>query len=105
MGWSASTDPRRQILTNRSPVLFRSAATEAAAARVRAGAKGGWQGHAGAVSGIAVDAVNKTMVTVGIDGLLVFWAFREKRANGAVAVGAGVSKLELVSGRCSLAYV
>lgn len=86
-------------------MLFRSAATEAAAARVRAGAKGGWQGHAGAVSGIAVDAVNKTMVTVGIDGLLVFWAFREKRANGAVAVGAGVSKLELVSGRCSLAYV
>lgn len=72
------------------------AATEAAAARVRAGAKGGWQGHSGAVSGIAVDAVNQTMVSVGVDGLLVFWAFREKRADGAIAVGSGVSKLELV---------
>ena len=72
------------------------AATEAAAARVRAGAKGGWQGHSGAVSGIAVDAVNQTMVSVGVDGLLVFWAFREKRADGAIAVGSGVSKLELL---------
>eukprot|EP00752_Nemacystus_decipiens_P004264 g3895.t1 len=75
----------------------RIAATEAAAAKVRAGAKvGSWQGHAGAVCGVAVDAVNKTMVSAGVDGLLVFWGFREKRADGAVAVGSGVSQLELV---------
>lgn len=73
--------------------------TEAAAAKVRAGAKAGsWRGHTGAVSGVAVDAVNKTMVSAGVDGLLVFWAFKEKRADGAVAVGSGVSQLELVSG-------
>ncbi|CAM9943712.1 unnamed protein product, partial [Ectocarpus sp. 8 AP-2014] len=78
----------------------RIAATEAAAAKVRAGAKAGsWQGHRGAVSGVGVDAVNKTMVSAGVDGLLVFWAFKEKRANGAVAVGSGVSQLELVSGK------
>lgn len=65
---------------------------------MRAGAKAGsWQGHTGAVSGVAVDAVNKTMVSAGVDGLLVFWAFKEKRADGAVAVGSGVSQLELVS--------
>ncbi|CAM9336689.1 unnamed protein product, partial [Ectocarpus fasciculatus] len=75
----------------------RIAATEAAAAKVKAGAKGGsWKGHRGAVSGVAVDAVNKTMVSAGVDGLLVFWAFKEKRADGAVAVGSGVSQLELV---------
>lgn len=45
-----------------------------------------------------MDAVNKTMVSAGVDGLLVFWAFREKRADGAVAVGSGVSQLELVRG-------
>lgn len=91
------THPR----SSRKSTLFRRthpAATEAAAQKVRAGAKAGsWQGHAGAVSGVAVDAINKTMVSAGIDGLLVFWAFKEKRANGAVAVGSGVSKLELVS--------
>ncbi|CBJ32264.1 similar to WD repeat domain 36 [Ectocarpus siliculosus] len=75
----------------------RIAATEAAAAKVRAGAKAGsWRGHRGAVSGVGVDAVNKTMVSAGVDGLLVFWAFKEKRADGAVAVGSGVSQLELV---------
>lgn len=76
----------------------RTAAAEAAAAAVRSGAKGAWQGHSGAVSGVAVDAVNHSMVSAGVDGLLVFWAFKEKRANGAVAVGSGVSQLELVSG-------
>lgn len=49
------------------------------------------------MSGVAVDAVNKTMVSAGVDGLLVFWAFKEKRADGAVAAGSGVSQLELVS--------
>lgn len=73
-----------------------AAAAEAAAAAVKSGARGGWKGHAGAVSGIGVDAVNKTMVSAGVDGLLVFWAFKEKRADGAVAVGSGVSQLELV---------
>lgn len=74
------------------------AAREAAAAnKVGKGTRGGsWQGHNGAVSGVAVDAVNKTMVSAGVDGLLVFWAFREKRADGAVTVGSGVSQLELV---------
>lgn len=77
-----------------------AAATEAAAAKVKAGAKAGyWRGHRGAVSGVGVDAVNKTMVSAGVDGLLVFWAFKEKRADGAVAVGSGVSQLELVSGK------
>lgn len=83
------------------------AAKEAAAAAVRAGqgtqSKGGWQGHNGAVTGVAVDAINKTMVSAGIDGLLVFWAFKEKRTNGAVAVGSGVSQLELVR-RCDQFY-
>ncbi|CAB1104228.1 unnamed protein product [Ectocarpus sp. CCAP 1310/34] len=75
----------------------RIAATEAAAAKVKAGAKAGsWRGHRGAVSGVGVDTVNKTMVSAGVDGLLVFWAFKEKRADGAVAVGSGVSQLELV---------
>lgn len=73
-----------------------AAAAEAAAAAVKAGFKGGWRGHVGAVSGVAVDAVNKTMVSAGVDGLLVFWAFNDRRADGAVAVGSGVSGLELV---------
>lgn len=77
-------------------VMHCAAAAEAAAAAVKSGARGGWKGHAGAVSGIGVDAVNKTMVSAGVDGLLVFWAFKEKRADGAVAVGSGVSQLELV---------
>lgn len=76
--------------------VYCAAAAEAAAAAVKSGARGGWKGHAGAVSGIGVDAVNKTMVSAGVDGLLVFWAFNEKRADGAVAVGSGVSQLELV---------
>ncbi|CAM9715574.1 unnamed protein product, partial [Sphacelaria rigidula] len=71
-----------------------------AAAAAIAGGKGkggaGWSGHSGAVTGVGVDAVNQTMVSAGVDGLLVFWAFREKRANGGVAVGSGVSQLELV---------
>lgn len=77
-----------------------AAKAKAAAAAIAGNGKGegggGWSGHSGAVSGVGVDAVNKTMVSVGVDGLLVFWAFREKRANGAVFVGSGVSQLELV---------
>lgn len=73
------------------------AAAEAAAVAVRSGAKGAWQGHSGAVSGVAVDMVNHTMVSAGVDGLLVFWAFKEKRTKGAIAVRSGISRLELVS--------
>lgn len=83
-------------------VHIAAAKAKAAAAAIAGKAKGkdggGWSGHSGAVSGVAVDAVNKTMVSVGVDGLLVFWAFREKRADGAVFVGSGVSQLELVRG-------
>lgn len=82
---------------------MRTAAAKArAAAAAVAGGKGkgggGWSGHSGAVTGVGVDAVNQTMVSAGVDGLLVFWAFREKRPNGGVAVGSGVSQLELVRG-------
>lgn len=75
---------------------FELAASKAAAAAA-ASRKGGWKGHRGAVSGIGVDAVNQHMVTAGVDGLLVFWRFKERVANGAVAVGSGVSRLEMVS--------
>lgn len=74
-----------------------AAAAEAAAAAVRSGAKGAWQGHSGAVSGVAVDMVNHIMVSAGVDGLLVFWAFKEKRTKGAIAIRSGIAQLELVS--------
>lgn len=77
-----------------------SAVSKTAASAKASGSsgKGAWKGHAGAVSGIGVDAVNKTMVSAGVDGLLAFWAFKDKRINGAVAVGSGISQLELVRG-------
>lgn len=76
------------------------AAAQQAAALLKKGNSGGFRGHNGGVSGLGVDAMNRYMVSVGVDGLLVFWDFKDRRAKGGISVGSGVGQLEMVSHVC-----
>ncbi|KAF3916307.1 hypothetical protein ABW21_db0203543 [Orbilia brochopaga] len=56
---------------------FPARATKAqiAARKNGQGSRAGWK-HAGPVMGLAVDSVNKVMVSCGLDGFVKFWAFQ-----------------------------
>ncbi|EWC44732.1 hypothetical protein DRE_06510 [Drechslerella stenobrocha 248] len=56
---------------------FPARATKAqiAARKNGEGSRAGWK-HAGAVTGLAVDSINKVLVSCGLDGFLKFWEFQ-----------------------------
>ncbi|KAL4123846.1 hypothetical protein PRIC2_009692 [Phytophthora ramorum] len=51
--------------------------------------------HDGPVSAVAVDAVNETLVSAGIDGKLKFWGFKKHELRFEVDIGSPVSQMEL----------
>ncbi|CAM9528326.1 unnamed protein product [Chrysoparadoxa australica] len=53
-------------------------------------------GHSGRVTGVAVDAVNKVLVSAGLDGQLIFWDFHSHKQLQTVTIGVSISHLELV---------
>ncbi|KAJ6262891.1 U3 small nucleolar RNA-associated protein [Drechslerella dactyloides] len=56
---------------------FPARATKAqiAARKNGQGSRAGWK-HAGAVTGLAVDSVNRVMISCGLDGFVKFWEFQ-----------------------------
>ncbi|CAN0485089.1 unnamed protein product, partial [Discosporangium mesarthrocarpum] len=74
----------------------RGKAVALASRKAGSGRGGGWQGHDGMVTGVGLDALNRTMTTASVDGRLVFWSFMEQRVVAVVEVGSGVSRMELV---------
>lgn len=61
--------------------------------------------HGGAVTGIAIDSLNKVMGTAGADGWLRVWDFRKRTLLREVRVGAAITHaaFHAVSGLISLA--
>ncbi|GBG32733.1 WD repeat-containing protein 36 [Hondaea fermentalgiana] len=51
------------------------------------------QRHQGAVQGVSVDAINKTVISAGLDGCIKFWDFAEQELEKVVDVGAPVAQL------------
>ncbi|KAL7686337.1 putative small-subunit processome, Utp21, WD40-repeat-containing domain-containing protein [Plasmopara halstedii] len=53
--------------------------------------------HNGPVSAVAVDALNETLVSTGIDGKIKFWGFTKHELRYEVDVGSPISQMELHS--------
>ncbi|KAI9918980.1 hypothetical protein PsorP6_011975 [Peronosclerospora sorghi] len=53
------------------------------------------QAHVGLVTAVAVDALNETLVSAGIDGSLKFWGLKHHDLRDQVNVGAPISHMEL----------
>ncbi|KAK1946757.1 WD repeat-containing protein 36 [Phytophthora citrophthora] len=51
--------------------------------------------HGGPVSAVAVDALNETVVSAGIDGKLKFWGFKKHELRFEIDVGSPISQMEL----------
>ncbi|ETL77973.1 hypothetical protein, variant 1 [Phytophthora nicotianae] len=51
--------------------------------------------HNGPVSAVAVDALNETLVSAGIDGKLKFWGFKKHELRYEIDVGSPISQMEL----------
>jgi U3 small nucleolar RNA-associated protein 21 len=51
--------------------------------------------HNGPVSAVAVDALNETLVSAGIDGKLKFWGFKKHELRFEIDVGSPISQMEL----------
>ncbi|CAH0521881.1 unnamed protein product [Peronospora belbahrii] len=51
--------------------------------------------HDGPVSAVAVDALNKTLVSAGIDGKLKFWGLKKHELRYEIDVGSPISQMEL----------
>lgn len=51
--------------------------------------------HDGPVSAVAVDALNETVVSAGIDGKLKFWGFKKHELRFEIDVGSPISQMEL----------
>ncbi|TDH74233.1 hypothetical protein CCR75_001471 [Bremia lactucae] len=51
--------------------------------------------HTGPVSAVAVDALNTTLVSAGIDGVLKFWGFQKHELRDEIDVGSPISQMEL----------
>jgi hypothetical protein len=53
------------------------------------------KGHSGEVTGIAVDGMNGSVVSVGTDGWLRVWGFASHAPEAAVDIGSPITQLEL----------
>ncbi|ETL24756.1 hypothetical protein L916_21299 [Phytophthora nicotianae] len=51
--------------------------------------------HNGPVSAVAVDALNETLVSAGIDGKLKFWGFKKHELRYEIDIGSPISQMEL----------
>ncbi|KAJ8578842.1 hypothetical protein ON010_g361 [Phytophthora cinnamomi] len=51
--------------------------------------------HNGPVSAVAIDALNETLVSAGIDGKLKFWGFKKHELRYEIDVGSPISQMEL----------
>ncbi|RLN46233.1 hypothetical protein BBJ29_007619 [Phytophthora kernoviae] len=51
--------------------------------------------HDGPVSAVAVDAMNETLVSAGIDGKLKFWGFKKHELRYEIDIGSPISQMEL----------
>lgn len=51
--------------------------------------------HNGPVSAVAVDALNETLVSAGVDGKIKFWGFTKHELRYEVDVGSPISQMEL----------
>ncbi|CAI5717329.1 unnamed protein product [Peronospora effusa] len=51
--------------------------------------------HDGPVSAVAVDALNNTLVSSGIDGKLKFWGFKKHELRYEIDIGSPISQMEL----------
>lgn len=61
------------IHRNRFPA--RATKAQIAARKPGEGSRAGWK-HTGAVTGVAVDSVNKVLISCGLDGYIKFWEFK-----------------------------
>ncbi|EPS38443.1 hypothetical protein H072_7811 [Dactylellina haptotyla CBS 200.50] len=60
---------------HRSRFPAKATRAQIAARKNGEGSRAGWK-HAGAVTGLAVDSVNKVMISCGLDGFVKFWEFK-----------------------------
>mmetsp|Transcript_16268 Transcript_16268/g.31518 ORF Transcript_16268/g.31518 Transcript_16268/m.31518 type:complete len:1119 (+) Transcript_16268:178-3534(+) len=51
------------------------------------------QRHEGAVQGVAVDAINKTVISAGLDGQIKFWDFEEHELISVLNIGAPIAQM------------
>ncbi|KAE9246299.1 hypothetical protein PF004_g4861 [Phytophthora fragariae] len=51
--------------------------------------------HNGPVSAVAIDALNDTLVSAGVDGKLKFWGFKKHELRYEIDIGSPISQMEL----------